>query len=97
MVLTRAFAGALPVIASDIPGYREVLDPSASVSVRPGDRAELVDAVCELVADEERRAALGAAAREIAVAKYSWPGIARRLSLIYERVTGLEPGQARAA
>jgi len=97
MVLTRAFACALPVIASDIPGYREVLDPSASVSVRPGDRAELVDAVCELVADEERRAALGAAAREIAVAKYSWPGIARRLSLIYERVTGLEPGQARAA
>ena len=26
MVLTRAFACALPVVASDIPGYREVLD-----------------------------------------------------------------------
>ena len=37
MVLTRAFACALPVVASDIPGYREVLDPSASVAVPPGD------------------------------------------------------------
>ncbi len=29
MVLTRAFACALPVVASDIPGYREVLTPEA--------------------------------------------------------------------
>ena len=47
MVLTRAFACALPVVASDIPGYREVLDPSASVDVRPGDQQALVDAVCD--------------------------------------------------
>ena len=97
MVLTRAFACALPAVASDIPGYREVLDPAASVTVPPGDRRALADAICELVADEPRRQRLGEAAREIAVEQYSWPGIARRLATIYEQVTGLEQGRARAA
>ena len=97
MVLTRAFACALPVVASDIPGYREVLDASASVAVPPGDQQALADAVCDLVADEPRRGRLGRAAREIAVERYSWPGIARRLEAVYEQVTGLERGAARAA
>lgn len=97
MVLTRAFACALPAVASDIPGYREVLDPAASVSIAPGDPRALADAVCELVADEPRRERLGQSAREIAIARYSWPGIARRLSAIYEQVTGLERGEAQAA
>ncbi len=97
MVLTRAFACSLPVVASDIPGYREVLDASASVAVPPGHERALVAAVCDLVADEPRRARLGEAAREIAVERYSWSGIARRLETVYEHVTGLERGAARAA
>jgi phosphatidylinositol alpha-mannosyltransferase len=97
MVLTRAFACALPAVASDIPGYREVLDPAVSVAVPPGDEHALADAVCALVDDEERRARLGAAARELAVERYSWPGIAGRLSDIYEQVTGIERGEAQAA
>ncbi len=97
MVLTRAFACALPVVASDIPGYREVLDPAASVSVPAGDIATLVDVVCGLVADEPRRERMGQAARELAIARYSWPGIARRLVEIYEEVTGIVSGEAQAA
>jgi len=102
MVLTRAFACALPAVASDIPGYREVLDPSASVAVPSGDTDTLVDAVAELVADEPRRAAMGAAARELAVDRYSWPRLAQRLEKIYEQVTGLTTradvdGEVRAA
>jgi phosphatidylinositol alpha-mannosyltransferase len=99
MVITRAFACALPVVASDIPGYREVLDPSTSISVPPNDRKALVEAVCDLVADEPRRERMGAAARELAVERYSWPRIARRLEEIYADVTGLErePAEVRAA
>jgi phosphatidylinositol alpha-mannosyltransferase len=97
MVLTRAFACALPAVASDIPGYREVLDPAASVAIPPDDPGALVEAVCKLVEDEPRRAALGEAAREIAVERYSWPRIARRLEEIYARVGGSEIGRARAA
>ncbi len=97
MVLTRAFACGLPTVASDIPGYREVLDPAASVSVPPGDVAALVDAVCGLVADEPSRERMGQAARELALERYSWPGIARRLVEIYEQVTGIVGGEAQAA
>jgi phosphatidylinositol alpha-mannosyltransferase len=97
MVLTRAFACSLPAVASDIPGYQEVLDPAASVSVPPGRPDVLADAVCALVADEPHRHALGERARQLAVERYSWAGIARRLSEIYEHVTGLERGERRAA
>jgi phosphatidylinositol alpha-mannosyltransferase len=96
MVLTRAFACSLPVVASDILGYREVLDPAASVAVSPDDPDALVEAVEAIVADEERRRAMGESAREIAVERYSWPRIARRLVEIYEQVAQLET-KARAA
>jgi phosphatidylinositol alpha-mannosyltransferase len=89
MVLTRAFACGLPAVASDIPGYREVLDAAASLAVAPDDPAALVEAVCELVSDEPRRVSMGEAARELAIDRYSWPGIARRLEGVYERVTGI--------
>jgi phosphatidylinositol alpha-mannosyltransferase len=92
MVLTRAFACALPAVASDIPGYREVLDPAASIAVVPDDPAALAQAVGALVADEPRRRAMGEAARAIAVERYAWPGIAGRMVEIYERVTQVESG-----
>jgi phosphatidylinositol alpha-mannosyltransferase len=97
MVLTRAFACALPAVASDIPGYREVLEPEASVAVPPDDVVALVEAVSALVEDEPRREAMGQTARELAVERFAWPTIARRLVVVYERVTGLASGEARAA
>ena len=87
MVLTRAYACATPVVASDIPGYREVLTPEAAVSFPAGDGAALTDAVASLLADEARRQALGAGGRRVAEQRYSWDAIARRLVEIYESVT----------
>jgi phosphatidyl-myo-inositol alpha-mannosyltransferase len=97
MVLTRAFACALPAVASDIPGYREVLTREAAVSVAPDDPDALVDAVCDLVDDEPRREAMGEAARALAVERYAWPAIASRLEAVYAGVTGIELEEARAA
>ena len=97
MVLTRAFACALPVVASDIPGYREVLTPEAALAVLPNDPGALASAVVDLVEDESRREQMGEAARALALEHYSWPTIARRLEQIYAGVTGLEAGTARAA
>ncbi len=88
MVLTRAFACATPVVASDIPGYRDVMTPGTAVAVSPDDPAALAHGVEELLADEPRRAAMGAAARSLAVERYSWPDIARRLEEVYDRVVG---------
>jgi phosphatidylinositol alpha-mannosyltransferase len=90
MVLTRAFACAAPVVASDIPGYRDVMTPQTSVAVPPDDAGALADAVSALLEDEPRREALGAAARQLAIDRYSWADIARRLVTIYDSARGVD-------
>jgi phosphatidylinositol alpha-mannosyltransferase len=94
MVLTRAFACALPVVASAIPGYREVTTHETSLTVPPGDPAALAQALAALLEDEPRRQAMGAAARQLAQGEYGWDRIARRLVGIYELATGA-PAQVR--
>ena len=88
MVLMRAFACATPVVASDIPGYRDVMTDEAGLLVPPGDPAALADALARLLADEPRRQELGAAARRIAQERYSWDTIAGRLLEVYELALG---------
>ena len=63
-----------PAIASDIPGYREVMTPETGVSVPPGDPEALAQAVIGMLEDEERRRALGTAARELAAASTGGTG-----------------------
>jgi phosphatidylinositol alpha-mannosyltransferase len=84
MVLTRAFACATPVVASDISGYRDVMTDETGLLVPPGDPDALAGAVATLLADEPRRERLGAAARRLAQERYSWDDIARRLVAVYE-------------
>jgi phosphatidyl-myo-inositol alpha-mannosyltransferase len=86
MVITRALACATPVVASDIPGYREVVTPATGVLTPPGDADALADAIAAVLADEPARAEMGRAARELAESAYAWPLLARRLADCYERV-----------
>jgi phosphatidyl-myo-inositol alpha-mannosyltransferase len=86
MVITRAFACATPVVASDIDGYRELLTPETGLLVPPGESDALANAIAALVADEPERAERGRAARELAARSYAWPLLARRLADCYERV-----------
>jgi phosphatidylinositol alpha-mannosyltransferase len=88
MVLTRAFACATPVVASDIVGYRDVMTDETSVAVPPDDPGALTEGVVALLEDEARRAAMGAAARRLAEERYSWDEIARSLVGIYEQALG---------
>jgi phosphatidylinositol alpha-mannosyltransferase len=96
MVLTEAFACATPVVASDIPGYRDVMTAETGVLVPPDDPRGLARAIVSLLADEPRRLRLGAGARRRARA-YSWDDIGRRLLAIYELVTGESPATLAAA
>jgi phosphatidyl-myo-inositol alpha-mannosyltransferase len=86
MVLTRAFACATPVVASDIPGYRAVMTDETGLLVPPGDAAALTEGLVGLLEDEPRRQALGESARRLAVERYSWGTIAERLEQIYREV-----------
>jgi phosphatidyl-myo-inositol alpha-mannosyltransferase len=86
MTITRAFACAAPVVASDIPGYREVVTEETGSLVPPDDPQALADAIEALLGDEPARVERGRAARELAESTYAWPLLARRLADCYERV-----------
>jgi phosphatidylinositol alpha-mannosyltransferase len=86
MVLTRAFGCATPVVASDIPGYDQVMAPEVGLTVPPGDSDRLGEALIELLTDEPRRQRLGESARDRALERYGWAKLAERLAAIYEDV-----------
>ena len=86
MVLVEAFATATPVIASDIPGFADVAVPDAATLVPAGDPDALANAVVALLSEEDRRVAMGRAARKLAQERYAWPDVAASLERIYERV-----------
>jgi phosphatidylinositol alpha-mannosyltransferase len=94
MVLTRAFACALPVVASDIVGYRDVMTRETSLAVPQDDPRALTEAVAAMLTDEPRRAAMGAEARRIAEERYSWAELSRSLVHIYGLALGRAPEPA---
>jgi glycosyltransferase involved in cell wall biosynthesis len=58
IALIEAMAAGLPVVASDVPACREVLDDGkAGVLVPAGDHVRLARAICVLLRSEQRRAA----------------------------------------
>jgi phosphatidyl-myo-inositol alpha-mannosyltransferase len=85
MVLTEAFASGTPVVASRIPGYREVVDDGRDGLLVPvGDAVELGEALRSLALDPERRLGMAANARQSAE-RYAWPRVAAEVTDVYER------------
>ncbi|MBA3809930.1 MAG: glycosyltransferase, partial [Solirubrobacterales bacterium] len=85
MVLTEAFAASAPVIASDIPGYRDVVrDGIDGLLVTPGDALALAEALRRLALDEPSRVRMACAARERAE-RFAWPAVAAEVLDCYEQ------------
>jgi phosphatidylinositol alpha-mannosyltransferase len=86
MVLLEAMACGTPVIASDIPGYRYVLEGGrGGVLVPPGDADALAEAMLKLAEDPARRKALSEEALRRA-AEFSWDRVALRVEEVYREV-----------
>src|SRR3954466_13171673 len=84
MVLTEAFAGGTPVVASDIAGYRDVVaDGRDGLLVPRGDATRLAETLRDLALDPERNHALALQARESA-GRYAWPHVAEGVVRAYE-------------
>jgi phosphatidylinositol alpha-mannosyltransferase len=92
MVLTEAFAQGVPVVASDIVGYRDVVTAGRDgVLVPPGDALALAHALRDLALRPARRRTMSEAAARSAH-KYAWPRIAQRVTAVYEdAMTAPEP------
>jgi phosphatidylinositol alpha-mannosyltransferase len=90
MVLTEAFAAGTPVVASDIPGYRDVVaEGRDGVLVPRGDATELAVALRDLARDPARTRRLGAEAARSAE-RYAWPRVAAELAGVYEAARAVE-------
>jgi phosphatidylinositol alpha-mannosyltransferase len=86
VVLLEAMAAGVAIVASDIRAYRAVVRHGREgLLVTPGQPAAIADAIEALLADGERRLALGAAGRE-AVASYDWSRVAERIAGFYGEV-----------
>jgi phosphatidylinositol alpha-mannosyltransferase len=84
IVLTEAFAAGTPVIASDIPGYRDVVHHGVEgLLVGPGDAAGLAQSLRDLAVDPPRRAAMALAASH-AAPRYAWERVSAQVLTAYE-------------
>ncbi len=97
MVLVEAMAAGVPVVASDLPGYRSVLrDGAAGRLVPPNDWPRLATALDALLDDPAERARLSAAGLAVA-RELSWTRVTDELLAVYEHamVVGGRPGAHR--
>jgi glycosyltransferase involved in cell wall biosynthesis len=85
----EAMALGLPVLVSDLPALREIVDPPNRGAVAPpGDPDALADAIVALVDDPAQRERLGAAGREWVRRERSWAANGPRYLAAYERILG---------
>jgi phosphatidylinositol alpha-mannosyltransferase len=97
MVLTEAFAAGAPVVASDIPGYRDVLrDGRDGLLVPAGDALALAEALRRLALDERLRAEMARSARERAE-RFAWPNVAAEVIDCYEQARSIGSPATRGA
>ncbi len=86
IVLLEAMAAGAAVVASDLPGFRSVVDDGVTARlVPPGDSRALAAAVDVLLTNPKLREAQVAAARD-AVTSYDWPWVATRVRSVYAEV-----------
>ncbi len=89
IVLVEAMAAALPVVGSDIPGYREVArNGKEAVLVKPCDGRALADGIAHLLDHPEERARLAANGARRAL-DYAWERVVDELEPVYESLAGL--------
>jgi phosphatidylinositol alpha-mannosyltransferase len=95
VVLLEAMAAHLPVVASRIPGYDEVIDDGKTgILVPPGDPEAVAAAVGRLLDDSELARRLSSAGEERA-RHYDWSVVADEVGEVYRTVVG-GARQARA-
>ena len=81
----ESMACGTPVIGAAVGAIPELLDADTGVLVAPGDAHALADAIIDLLQDTKRVTCLGRAARERAVAFFSWDSVAKRVLSVCEQ------------
>jgi len=87
IVLLEAMATGIPIIASDIPGYRQVMeDGKEGFFVPPENPEEIANATIQLLENNELRKEMGRKGREKVLMCYSWEKISQMVEDYYYEV-----------
>jgi glycosyltransferase involved in cell wall biosynthesis len=81
--LLEAAACGRAMVATDVPGCREVVRPDTGLLVPVDDPAALAEAMAKLAQSPDQRRQLGAAARALAVERFSSDAIGRAIVDLY--------------
>ncbi|MDP2726452.1 MAG: glycosyltransferase family 4 protein [Dehalococcoidia bacterium] len=86
IVLLEAMAAGRPIVASDIEGYRLLVEPGVDgLLVPPKDKKALAEALLRLASDPVLRTEMGEAGRRKAK-HYTWSAVAGRVLNYYQRL-----------
>jgi len=90
--LLEAAACGRPLIATDVPGCREIARDNVNALLVPPDDAEaLANAIEALLKDPSLRARFGSASRKIAASEYSSERVAAEITRLYSRLLQQTP------
>jgi glycosyltransferase involved in cell wall biosynthesis len=87
LTLLEAAACGRPLVATDVPGCREIVRPGVNGLLVPADSpAPLADAIGRLANDESLRQRLGSAGRQLVEAEFSSARIGAEIVALYNRM-----------
>ncbi|MCK9918539.1 glycosyltransferase family 4 protein [Microbacteriaceae bacterium K1510] len=85
--LLEAAACGRAIVATDVPGCREIARPGINALLVPADDAQaLADAIGTLAADARLRRSFGAAGRELVIREFSSDKIGRDVVALYDQL-----------
>jgi glycosyltransferase involved in cell wall biosynthesis len=90
--LVEAMCAGLAVVATDVPGHRDVvIHGETGLLVPPNDSAALADAIAELITDPDRRKAMGEAGRRRALEEFGIRLMVDATAAIFRRARASQP------
>lgn len=94
--LLEAAACGRPIVATDVPGCREIARAGQNaILVPPNDPQALADAIARLAADPALRCTFGKAGRELVEAEFSSRQIGAQIVALYDRLLSRSGGLLR--
>lgn len=95
-VVLEAMASGLPVVASDLPGIREVvIDSETGLLVKPQDTFDLAEKLTRLIQNKDLRQQMGKKGRQAIIEMgLSWDRVAGRYREVYQKTCAASRGSS---